>query len=81
MAQEVNSPTPTASGKLPASVAADTSEVFLVRFIMAALVLLPTATPAGVITAELEGVLRGMPQELIQEAHQWLYSLSLINVN
>jgi len=37
---------------------------------MAALVLLLTATPAGIITTELEGVLRGMSKEFIQEAHR-----------
>jgi len=48
---------------------------------MAALVLLPTATPAGIIAAELEGMLRGMPKKLIQEAHRWSFSLPLLNAN
>ena len=48
---------------------------------MTALVLLLTATPAGSIATELEGVLRGMSKELVQETHRWPYSLPLLNVN
>jgi len=51
---------------LPASGTPDVSEVVVVRFIMAMLVLPPTATPAGIIAAKLEGILRGMTKELIQ---------------
>ena len=65
MAQEVNSPHLCPSGGLPASGAADASEVLLIRFIMAVLVLLPTVTPAAIIASELEGVLRWATQELI----------------
>ena len=80
-AQEVNSPLLKCSGRLLASGAADASEVLLVRFMMAVLVLLPTATPTAVVAAELEGVFRGATKELIQETHRFSSCLPLFNAS
>jgi len=79
--QEVNSPHLCPSGRLPAYGTADGSEVPLIRVMMAVLVLLPTATPAGVIATELEGVLRGVTKELFQETHRCSSSLPLFDAN
>ena len=43
--------------------------MLLVRFVVAVLVLLPAAAPAGFVAAELECRLRGTVEDSIQETH------------
>ena len=59
----------TTSGGQTALGTADMSKILLVGLIVAVLVLVPAATPAGSIAAEMEGALRRAPTKPVEKTH------------